>query len=192
MLNFKATLLPFFVLLWILAWPAMAEDAPPVFSGKWDVYSDSVNGFKLKIPVEFQNTNKGANTTWNGPQVDRFATTIFVNSTPMPGVHPQALYDGIIRAKKADRSVTAVTPVKMEGKLKGKPIYAFSCKEVDVKPGTKDKKDATDHHRWFLYIWGNDTAYELCVAGSFQNMGGKDLPPVFTEVIKSFSLIPIK
>ena len=193
MLKFKITLLPFFLVLWILAWPAQAEEAPaPIFSGKADVYSDSFNGYKIKIPVEFQNTGKGATTQWTGPQVDGFATTIHVNAVPMAGVHPQALYDAIIRSKKGDRGVTAVSPVKMEGKLKGKPIYGFICKETEFKPGTRDKKEATDYQRWFLFVWGNDSAYEVAVVGSFQAMGGKELPPVFTEVLKSFALIAIK
>ncbi len=37
---------------------------------------------------------------------------------------------------------------------------------------------------------GNDSCYELAVTSSFQALGqGKELPPVFDAVIKSFSLI---
>lgn len=179
------------LLLLLLSGLAWAQETPaaPVFSGKYEVYDDTVQGFRLKVPVEFKLQNKGATTDWLGPQVDGFATTIFVNVVPMPGIHPQALYDGVIRAKKADKTVTEVVPVKMPGKFKGKPAFAFRCKEIVFKPGTKDVKDATDFHRWFLYVWGNDSAYELALCGSYQNLHqGKELPKVYEEVLKSFSL----
>lgn len=179
-------------LLTAVSW-AQETPPPPIFSGNTTVYEDTYNGYKLSIPVEFENKQKGANTSWEGPKVDDFATSIFVNCTPMPGVHPQALYDAIIRAKKQDRTVTAVVPIKMTGKLKGKPIYAFRCKEVNTQPGSATPKQPGDFHRWFLFVWGNDSAYELAVCCSYQALGqGKELPPVFDKVINSFQLIPIK
>lgn len=182
------------ILILLLCLPALAQTDPPkTFSGNTTVYEDTYNGYKLSIPVEFENKGKGANTSWEGPKVDDFVTSIFVNCTPMPGVHPQALYDGIIRAKKQDRTVTEVVPVKMPGKLKGKPIYAFRCKEVNTQPGSPTPKKSDDFHRWFLFVWGNDSAYELAVCCSYQALGqGKELPPVFDAVIKSFQLVPIK
>ena len=172
---------------------AQETPPPPTFSGQTTLCEDSYNGYKLAVPSEFQGTGKGANASWEGPKVDNFATTIFVNCTPMVGVHPQALYDGILRAKKNDRGVTEVVSVKMTGKLKGKPIYAFRCKEVPIQVGTGAPKAADDHHRWFLFVWGNDCAYELAVCGSYKALGqGQELPPVYDKVIKSFSLIPIK
>lgn len=179
----------------LLTWAgAPAEESPPkVFSGQVSSYQDTYNGYQLSLPVEFQSTGKGATSTWEGPRVDDFATTIFVNCTPMPGVHPQALYDGILRAKKTDRGVTEVTPVKMSGKLKNKPIFAFRCKEVATQSGSATPKEPGDFHRWYLYVWGNDCAYELAVCGSYKALGqGQELPPVYERVIQSFRLIPQK
>ncbi len=162
----------------------------PLFSGQTQLYEDAYNGYKIKIPSEFQNTGKGANTFWTGPNVDNFATTITVNAQPMPGIHPQAIYDGVIRSKKSDRNVTAVVAIKMPGKLKGKPIFAFRCKESDHQPGSADSKLPNDHHRWYLHVYGNEYSYEVCVTGSFQALGlGKELPPVYEAVLSSFSLI---
>ncbi|ODT74022.1 hypothetical protein ABS71_06190 [bacterium SCN 62-11] len=81
----------------------------------------------------------------------------------------------------------------MPGKLKGKPIYAFRFLESPKTPGTNDDKAPQDHHRWFLYVYGNDSAYELCMAGSYQALGqGKELPEVYLSILKSFRLIEIK
>ena len=54
------------------------EETPVVFSGKTQVYEDRINGFRLEVPVEFQLTNHGANTSWEGPKVEDFATSLFV------------------------------------------------------------------------------------------------------------------
>ena len=170
---------------------AQEETPAPVFSGKTQVYEDKVNGFRLEVPVEFQLTNHGANTSWEGPKVEDFATSLFVNATPMPGVHPQAIYDGIVRSKKSDKTVVDVRQIKMPGKLKGKPIFAFRCMESPKTPGTNEDKAPQDHHRWFLYVYGNDSSYELCLAGSYKALGqGKELPEVYLKVLKTFQLIP--
>jgi hypothetical protein len=188
--------------LWLLAclliaWSglgfAQEEQPQPVFSGKTQVYEDTFNGFRLELPVEFQMTNKGANTIWDGPKVEDFATTITVNATPMVGVHPQAIYDGVVRSKKTDRNVVDVRQIKMPGKLKGKPIFAFRCMESPKTPGTNDEKGPNDYHRWYLQVYGNDAAYELCMTGSYKALGqGKELPAVYLAVLKSFQLIPTK
>ena len=170
---------------------AFAQDQEPVFSGKTQLYEDPTNGFHLEVPVEFQRTGHGANTTWDGPKVDDFATTVFVNVTPMPGVHPQAIYDGVVRSKKNDKTCVDVRQIKMSGKLKGHSIYAFRFQESPKTPGTAEEKGPNDHHRWFLYVYGNDAAYELCLGGSYKSLAqGKELPAVYLSILKSFQLIP--
>lgn len=166
---------------------------PTVFSGKTQAYEDTNTGFHVDVPVEFQMTNRGANTIWEGPKVEDFATSIFVNVTPMPGVHPQAIYDGVVRSKKTDKTAVDVRQLKMPGKLKGHSIYAFRFQESPKTPGTADEKGPNDHHRWFLYVYGNDAAYELCLAGSYKALGqGKELPAVYLAILKSFQLIPTR
>lgn len=181
------------LVLFLSPWTFAQEANPTVFSGKTQVYEDTTTGFRVDLPIEFQLTGRGANTTWEGPKVDDFVTSVFVNVTPMPGVHPQAIYDGVVRSKKNDKTAVEVRQIKMPGKLKGKPIYAFRFMESPKTPGTNDDKGAQDHHRWFLYVYGNDSAYELCMAGSYQALGlGKELPEVYLRILKSFQLIPIK
>ncbi len=189
----KLRLICLFLLL--LSGLAVAQDSTPapVFSGKTQVYEDPSTGFRLEVPVEFQLTGRGANTTWEGPKVENFATSLFVNVTPMPGVHPQAIYDGVVRSKKNDKTAVEVRPIKMPGKLKGKPIFAFRFMESPKTPGSNDEKGAQDHHRWFLYVYGNDSSYELCMAGSYKALGqGQELPGVYLKMLKSFQLIEIK
>ncbi|MBS2038683.1 hypothetical protein JST97_27125 [bacterium] len=183
-----------FLLLALSGWCFAQEGQPqPVFSGKTQVYEDTTTGFRLEVPVEFNLTGRGANTTWEGPKVEDFTTSLFVNVTPMPGVHPQAIYDGVVRSKKSDKTVVDVRQIKMPGKLKGKPIFAFRFMESPKAPGTLDDKGPNDHHRWFLYVYGNEAAYELCMAGSYKALGeGKELPQVYLAVLKSFQLIPTK
>ncbi len=178
--------------LFVLGGFAVAQEASPapVFSGKTQTYQDTTTGFRLEVPIEFQLTGRGANTTWEGPKVDDFVTSLFVNVTPMPGVHPQAIYDGVVRSKKNDKTAVDVRQIKMAGKLKGKPIFAFRFMESPKAPGSNDDKGPQDHHRWFLYVYGNDSAYELCMAGSYQALGqGKELPDVYLKILKSFQLI---
>lgn len=182
------------LLLLLSPWALAQEASPaPVFSGKTQLYEDKTTGFRMEVPLEFQMTGRGANTTWEGPKVDDFVTSLFVNVTPMPGVHPQAVYDGVVRAKKNDKTAVEVRQIKMPGKLKGKPVYAFRFMESPRAPGSSQDKAAQDHHRWFLYVYGNDSAYELCMAGSYQALGqGKELPEVYLNILKSFRLIEIK
>lgn len=182
-----------FLLLWSGLAVAQEASPAPVFSGKTQVYEDTTIGFRMEVPVEFQLTGRGANTTWEGPKVEDFTTSLFVNVTPMPGVHPQAIYDGVVRSKKMDKTAVDVRQIKMPGKLKGKPIFAFRFMESPKTPGTNDDKGPQDHHRWFLYVYGNDSSYELCMAGSYKALGqGQELPEVYLKVLKSFQLIPIK
>lgn len=182
------------LLLLLSPWALAQEASPaPAFSGKTQVYEDRATGFRMEVPLEFQMTGRGANTTWEGPKVDDFVTSLFVNVTPMPGVHPQAVYDGVVRAKKNDKTAVEVRQIKMPGRLKGKPVYAFRFMESAQAPGSSQDKAAQDHHRWFLYVYGNDSAYELCMAGSYQALGqGKELPQVYLKILKSFQLIEIK
>lgn len=182
------------ILLVLSGWAVAQEATPaPVFSGRTQAYEDTTTGFRLEVPVEFQLTGRGANTTWEGPKVEDFTTSLFVNVTPMPGVHPQAIYDGVVRSKKNDKNAVDVRQIKMPGKLKGKPIFAFRFMESPKTPGTNDDKGAQDHHRWFLYVYGNDSSYELCLAGSYKALGqGTELPEVYLKILKSFQLIPQK
>lgn len=180
------------LLLLLLLLPGWAqEESKPPFSGETTSYEDSVNGYRLLVPVEFALKNKGYSTNWEGPSIKDFVTSLFVNVTPMPGVHPMAVYEGVIRSKKADRSVTAIQPVKFPMKLKGKPVYGFTCRESDIDPGTGQPKADGDHYRYHLFVWGNERAFQLTLGTSVAaHKAGTDINPVWEKVWKSFT--PLK
>jgi len=167
-----------------------SNDAPQSFngfSGKSTPYTDSYNGFKLNIPAEFKQTDKGMTSTWNGPLLDGGSALIYINAAPMKGVPSQTVYAINLKSKKDDRNYTDVVPVKM-----GKPnTYAFRYKEALNKPGTPDTKAPTDIHRWHLMVFGNETVYTLGFTGPFASFQSNKLPPTYETVIQSVELVPI-
>ena len=174
------------VLLSLAAW---AQEAPPKpFAGELQTYEDSLNGYRLQMPVEFTLKTKGYSTDWQGPALEGGITSLYVNVTPMPGVHPMALYEGVIRSKKADRALTDIKPVKFPMKLKGKPVYGFTCREADIDPGTGQPKADGDYYRYHLFVWGNERAFQLTLG---TNVGahkkGTDVTPLWAQVWKSFT-----
>ena len=178
-------------LLPLAAWAQDPAASPRIFSGELQTYEDSLNGYRFQLPVEFTLKTKGYSTNWDGPFLGGSASSVFVNVTPMPGVHPQVLYESIIRSKKADRALTDIKPVKFAMKLKGKPVYGFSCREADVDPGTGQPKADSDIYRYFLFVWGNERAYEVmlgCNVGTHRQ--GLDINPVVAQIMKSFT--PLK
>lgn len=168
------------------------ETEEKLWSGQTEVYEDTINGFRLSVPVEFKLQQKGLMTDWLGPMIDAKGSILWVNATPMKGIHPQALYDGVLRAKKNDVTVTDVTPMKFDRKLMGKPVLGFWCKEVTTKPGTKDKKVGDEPHRWHLFVWGNERAYQCSVAATYSAFETNQVQDVYLKIVKSFQLVPIK
>ncbi|MBI3929520.1 MAG: hypothetical protein HY319_28515 [Armatimonadetes bacterium] len=178
------------VCLLLLAAPSWAQETEkkPVFSGKYTEYTDTYNGYKLKIPVEFVLHEKGASTDWTGPLINGMATSMAVNVVEMPRVHPQTLYDANLTSMKDDRFYTEETPVKV--KFAKKTALGFTCKEVNTQRGTTDPKTPDEHHRWHLYVFGNDRAYTCGFSANFKTFQDGEVQPVYREVIKSFELVP--
>lgn len=160
------------------------------FSGKYEEYVDTYNGFKIKAPMEFQLKNKGATTDWLGPILDGMAGGIYVNAVEMKGVPSKVLYDTNFKSKKEDRNYTEVVPVKI--KFGKQTVYAFRVREADHKVGSPEKKSMDEHHRWHLYVFGNNRMYTCGFTGSFASFEAKKLQTVFDNVIKSFELVPVK
>ena len=95
------------------------------------------------------------------------------------------------RSKKGDRGLTDIKPVKFPMKLKGKPVYGFTCREADVDPGTGAPKADADIYRYFLFVWGNERAFEVMVACNVgAHKAGVDINPVVQKVMQSFT--PLK
>jgi len=179
------------LLLLLLSAAVLAQDSKPPFSGELQTYEDSLNGYRLQMPVEFTLKTKGYSTDWEGPSLNGGVTSLFVNVTPMPGVHPMAVYEGVIRSKKTDRSLTDIKPVKFPMKLKGKPVYGFTCREADIDPGTGQPKADGDHYRYHLFVWGNERAFQLTLGTNVAaHKTGTDVNPVWEKVWKSFT--PLK
>jgi len=164
------------------------------FSGQTTDYVDSYHGFKIKIPIEFQLTTKGDTMIWTGPMVDGLATTISINTTVMRGVPSKAIYIANLKSKKDDRDITGVVPMGVPILIhdKKKKALAFRCKEAEHKPGTPDKKDAGDIHRWYLYMFGNERSYTCGFTGTYQAFEENKLQSTYDAVIKSIELIPVK
>ncbi len=160
------------------------------FSGNYTDYSDSYNGFKLKIPTEFKLHERGATTDWTGPLLDNGSASIYINAAPLKGVPSKVVYDANFKSKKEDRNYTEVVPVKV--KLGSKTVYAFRCKEADHKPGSPETKASDDIHRWHLFVFGNETVYTMGFTGPFASFKANKLQKTYEDVIKSVELIPIQ
>ena len=169
-----------------------AQDAgeKKIFSGKFAVHSDDYNGYKVKVPVEFNLNDRGATTNWSGPIVNDFAASMSVNVVEMRDVSSQAIYDANYRSMKKNRDFTEVVPVKVKwGK---KTVLAFRCREATYNSGTREEKAGNEHHRWHLYAYGNGRTYQCSVCGAYSAYKEKKLQALFEEILKSFELINTK
>jgi len=161
------------------------------FSGNYTDYSDTFNGFKLRIPAEFKLNNRGATTDWSTTAIiDGGAASIYINSAPLKGVPSKVVYDANFKSKKEDRNYTEVVPVTV--KHGNKTAYAFRCKEANHKPGSPEEKDAGDIHRWHLFVFDNQMVYTMGFTGTYAAFKGNKLQSTFEPVIKSVEIIPIQ
>jgi len=163
---------------------------PEGFSKKFNVYLDDWNGYKMKIPVEFRQNAKGASTNWSGPISDGACISMSVNVVRMTDVSMQAVYDINLQSKKKDRAFVDVVPVKVKfGKT---TIPGFRCKEAPRKPGSSTEKPGDEHHRWFLFAFGNKREYQVTLCACWSVYKANRVQAVFDEMLKSFELVPAK
>jgi len=166
------------------------KPASQQLSGKFSEYVDSYNGYKLKVPVEFQRGDRGATTTWQGPLMDGGSASMYINAAPMKGVPSQTVYEINLKSKKEDRNYTEVVPVKV--KFGNKTVPAFRCKESNRRPGSPDMKSPEDIHRWHLFVFGNEMVYTMGFAGPFASFQANKLQTTYDPVIQSVELVPIQ
>lgn len=185
-------LLCLLILLFVDVSPVFSQDLLPKegFSRKYNVYLDDWNGYKMKIPVEFKQNAKGASTNWSGPIADDSCISMAVNVTRMADVSPQILYDINLQSKKKDRAFVDVVPLKV--KLGKTTVPAFSCKEAPRKPGSSAEKAGDEHHRWFLFVFGNKREYQVTLCAVWSVYKANRVQDVFGEMLKSFELVPAK
>lgn len=153
--------------------PVMFMLSQGVFSGQTTPYSDSSQGYRLRLPVEFQPTAPGS---WSGPRFPT-PTTIYVHTEPMSGA--AAAFAVHFKKYKDDPLYTNVTPVTIRGG------QGFRAEEV-MRPG----KSPDDLHRWFLFVYANERVYTVGMTGSLRAFQQGILPPVYGAVIHSFEPLP--
>lgn len=170
--------------------PTPAQEGFKGFSGNYAEYTDTYNGFKLKIPAEFKLGQRGATTDWQTVPFDGGVGMIYINAAPLKGVSSKVAYDANFKSKKDDRNYTEVVPVKV--KFGNKTAYAFRCKEADHKPGSPEAKEPGDIHRWHLFVFGNEMVYTMGFTGSYAAFKANKLQPTYETVIKSVELVAIK
>ncbi len=169
---------------------AWAEGKASVFSGAVTEFKDTYNGYKLKVPVEFKQTSKGATNGWVGPLLNGTAVSFSVNCVEMPNVSSQVMYDINFKQKKRDRFYVDVKPVII--KFGDKTVKGFVCKEASHIRGGRARKQPEDLHRWHLFVYGNGRAYTCGFSANFKSFQQGLVQDVFRKIIKSFELIPIK
>ncbi len=161
------------------------------FSGSYTDYSDTYNGFKIKVPAEFKLNNRGATTDWSTTSsIDGGVATIYINSAPLKGVASKVVYEANLKSKKEDRNYTEVVPVTV--KHGNKTAYAFRCKEANHQPGSPAEKGPGDIHRWHVFVFDNQTVYTMGFTGTYAAFKGNKLQSTFETVIKSVEMIPIQ
>lgn len=135
--------------------PAESQPASQEFNGfssNYTDYSDTYNGFKIKVPAEFKLNNRGATIDWSTTTaIDGGVATIYINSAPLKRVASKVVYETNLKSKKEDRNYTEVVPVKV--RYGHKTAYAFHCKEASHKPGSPEEKEANDIHCWHLFVF---------------------------------------
>ena len=153
--------------------PAVLFLSQSFFSGRTNTYSDPSQGYRLRVPVEFQPTGVGS---WSGPRFPT-PTTIYVHTEPMAGA--AAAFHVHFKKYKDDPLYTNVMPVTIRGG------QGFRAEEV-VRPG----KSPDDLHRWFLFVYANERVYTLGMTGPWRAFQQGILPPVYGAVIHSFEVLP--
>jgi hypothetical protein len=158
--------------LLLVAPPPLIYLSQGIFSGQVIAYSDSAQGYRLRLPVEFQPTAPGA---WLGPRLPT-PTTIYIHTEPMVGA--AAAFAVHLKKYKDDPLYVNVTPVPLRGG------QGFRAEEA-MRPG----KAAEDIHRWFLFVYANERIYTLGMTGPVRAFQQGILPPIYAAVIDSFEVL---
>ncbi|WP_448379648.1 hypothetical protein [Gloeomargarita sp.] len=169
---------PSFLMIDLVLAPMLVAGPPllvsqSVFSGQTVVYSDAVQGYRLRLPVEFQPTGAGA---WLGPRLPT-PTTIYIHTEPMVGA--AAAFTVHLKKYQDDPLYTNVTPVPIRGG------QGFRAEEV-LRPGQSPE----DIHRWFLFVYAHERVYTLGLTGPVRAFRQGLLPPIYTAVMASFEVLP--
>ncbi|MCS7226581.1 MAG: hypothetical protein NZ821_06270 [Gloeomargarita sp. SKYB31] len=159
----------FLILTGLLVLAPSALLSQSLFSGQTVLYTDPTQGYRLRVPVEFQQTAAGS---WIGPRLPT-PTTIYVHTESMPNA--ATAFSTHLKKYKDDPLFTNVTPVSVRNGL------GFRAEEV-IRPG----KAPEDLHRWFLFVYANERVYTVGMSGPLRAFQQGILPPIYTGVMQSF------
>ena len=171
------------------------------FSGQYQDYSDTFNGFKLKIPTEFNLQGKGATTHWGGPLLvgtnasgEEFTGggLISVNTVEWPAGDPGVACNATVSQYQNDRYYPNDKISSKQVKFGAIPATVVFFEESIYQRGTRDAKNPDDHHRMHFQVCGNGRIYNGILGyyyGSFQRKD-IDVQAVFEAVRQSFELVP--
>jgi hypothetical protein len=175
--------------------PAGAQDTDHAFSGDMKPYTDTYNGFQIAIPVELEQQSKSAGGSWGPPSGSEGALhhmTVFVNSTDFhQHVNMLTVYQVNFKSNKENRDHTRTVPLK-PCKWGKDTIYSFRTDEADHKAGQPEPKDPEDIHRTYLFVYGNGHAYEVMVAGQYQDFKSQNVRDIANKVFASFKPVAVK
>ncbi|NER00704.1 MAG: hypothetical protein F6K30_29090 [Cyanothece sp. SIO2G6] len=159
------------------------------FSGDYEAYSDSLNGFSVEVPVEFSLSEPGQTTNWLGPIIDDGAAGIYVNAAPLPGVDPYMLQETYRQQYETDTFYTNVEMVTVPFGNGTAP--ALRAEEVNTQRGTNTEKSSDDIHRWHLLVFGNERVYTWGFTGMYQTFQDNEVQDSYEAVINSVELLSI-
>ena len=171
------------------------------FSGGAQNYTDSFNGFKLKIPNEFQIQTKGATTNWGGPLLvgtdasgEEFTGggLISVNTIEWSAGNPVVACNATVSQYKNDRFYPNDKISSKQVKFGNIPATVVFFEESIYQRGTRDEKNPDDHHRLHFQVCGNGRIYNglLGYYYGFFKRNDVDVRAVFEAVRDSFELVP--
>jgi|GEM_PF-1174173 len=171
------------------------------FSGQTQAHQDSFNGFSINVPVEFQLNGKGATTNWTGPLLvgkdssgDEFTGSglISVNTVEWAAGDPTVACNATVSQYTNDRFYPNDKLSKKQVKFGTIPATVVRFEESIYQRGTRDEKNADDHHRMHFQVCGNGRIYNgtLGYYYGFFKRNDVDVRAVFEAAIQSFKLIP--
>ena len=171
------------------------------FSGQYTDYADAFNGFSLKIPTEFNLQGKGATTSWGGPLLVGTKANgedftggglISVNTVEWPAGNPGVACNATVTQYRNDRYYPNDKISSKQVKFGTIPATVVYFEESIYQRGTRDEKNADDHHRLHFQVCGNGRIYNGILSyyyGFFQRPD-LDLQSLFETVRQSFELVP--
>jgi hypothetical protein len=160
-----------------------AESEGPILSGEVRAYTDEVNHFTVKVPVELKDPAAAGSPvlTFEGPLYRGGSLSYHVNTVHMPSVPSETMF-GINKGQtEKDPFYTDVKVVKIPGGM------GYMFKEVNTERGGAAKTPESIH-RWHLAAFGNGRYYNCTLAGSLSCFDDPVVTKAYEAIINSFQI----